>query len=75
MKNKKNQDYQLKQLVLITVAIELITKVIDLIVAIIKLVAGNQPVTNLIITFYFSFVNYVKNNFVSYSNCLISENY
>lgn len=41
MKNKKNQDYQLKQLVLITVAIELITKVIDLIVAIIKLVAGN----------------------------------
>lgn len=41
MKNKKNQDYQLKQLVLITVAIELITKIIDLIVAIIKLVAGN----------------------------------
>lgn len=41
MKNKKNQDYQLKQLVLIAVIIELITKVIDLIVAIIKLVAGN----------------------------------
>lgn len=41
MKNKKNQDYRLKQLVLIAVTIELITKVIDLIVAIIKLVAGN----------------------------------
>ncbi len=41
MKNKKNQDYQLKKLVLIAVTIELITKVIDLIVAIIKLVTGN----------------------------------
>lgn len=41
MRDKKNQDYQLKKLVLITVAIELITKIIDLIVAIIKLVTGN----------------------------------
>lgn len=40
MRDKKNQDYQLKQLVLIAVTIELITKVIDLIVAIINLVAG-----------------------------------
>lgn len=40
MRDKKNQDYRLKQLVLIAVTIELITKVIDLMVAIINLVAG-----------------------------------
>lgn len=40
MKNKKNQDYVIAKLVLITVVIELMVKIIDLITEIINLVTG-----------------------------------